>query len=207
MSLAAALLLAGATAPAQVAPIDVQHYRVRLQPDLAAGTLRGEEDVRLCLLGDGDTVSLDAGALVIDSASLGKQALTTLARWQDAGDHAPPRLSRRRVPDLAAALQRQGFVRTAVACGAPTGVYDLLYQPMDAGQRRALGQYPTLDLDVVLPRDLQAIGTGIVLPSRYAKALTTHRWRLRQAMPSYLYGFAAGSSPSATLMRTASRSN
>ena len=54
MSLVAALLLAGATAPAQVAPIDVQHYRVRLQPDIAAGTLRGEEDVRLCLLGDGE---------------------------------------------------------------------------------------------------------------------------------------------------------
>ena len=77
MPLAATLLLAGATASTQVAPIDVQHYRVRLQPDIAAGTLRGEEDVRLCLLGDGDTVVLDAGALSVDSVSLGKQTLTT----------------------------------------------------------------------------------------------------------------------------------
>ena len=191
MSLAAGLLLAGAMAPAQVAPIDVQHYRVRLQPDIAAGTLRGEEDVRLCLLGDGDTVSLDAGALVIDSVSLGKQALHTSRDGKTLAIMLPR-------------AHRAGACLTLHLRYSGKGSYGLqlhaerrqAYTIFSTSQWMPANDAPadraTLDLDVVLSRELQAIGTGVALPVRHAKALTTHRWRLHQAMPSYLYGFAAG---------------
>lgn len=191
MSLVAALLLAGATAPAQVAPIDVQHYRVRLQPDIAAGTLRGEEDVRLCLLGDGDTVWLDAGALEIESASLGKQVLPTSRDGKTLAITLPR-------------AYRAGACLTLQLRYSGKGSYGLqlhaqrrqAYTIFSTSQWMPANDAPadraTLDLDVVLPRDLQAVGTGVALPARHAKALTTHRWRLRQAMPSYLYGFAAG---------------
>lgn len=198
MSLAAAWLLAGATAPAQVAPVDVQHYRVRLQPDIAAGALRGEEDVRLCLLGDGDTVSLDVGALVIDGASLGKQALTTSRD----GKTLAITLPRAYRADACLTLQLRyrgkssyGLQMHADRRQAYTIFSTSQWMPAnDAPADRA-----TLDLDVVLPRELQAIGTGLALPARHAKGLTTHRWRLRQAMPSYLYGFAAGQFTDASL--------
>ena len=191
MSLAAALLLAGAPAPAQVAPIDVQHYRVQLQPDIAAGTVRGEEDVRLCLLGDGDTVSLDVGALSVDSVSLGKQALTTsrngktlaitLPRSHRAG--ACVALHLRYSGKRSYGLQmhperRQAYTIFSTSQWMPAN---------DAPSDRA-----TLDLEVTLPGGLQAIGTGVAQPVRHAEESATHRWRLRQPMPSYLYGFAAG---------------
>ena len=191
MPLAATLLLAGATASTQVAPIDVQHYRVRLQPDIAAGTLRGEEDVRLCLLGDGDTVVLDAGALSVDSVSLGKQALTTsrngntlaitLPRSHRAG--ACVALHLRYSGKSSYGLQmhperRQAYTIFSTSQWMPAN---------DAPSDRA-----TLDLEVTLPGGLQAIGTGVAQPVRHAEESATHRWRLRQPMPSYLYGFAAG---------------
>ena len=191
MSLAAALLLVGATAPAQVAPIDVQHYRVQLQPDIAAGTVRGEEDVRLCLLGDGDTVWLDAGALVIDRASLGKQALTTSRDGKTLAITLPR-------------AYRTGACLTLQLRYSGKGSYGLqlhaqrrqAYTIFSTSQWMPANDAPadraTLDLDVVLPRELQAIGTGSMLPARHTHELTTHRWRLRQAMPSHLYGFAAG---------------
>ncbi|HSD15684.1 MAG TPA: M1 family metallopeptidase [Thermomonas sp.] len=191
MALAAAMLLAGATAPAQVAPIDVQHYRVRLQPDIAAGTLRGEEDVRLCLLGDGDTVSLDAGALSIDGATLGKHALPTsregktlaitLPRAYRAGACLTVRLHYSGKGSYGLQLhadRRQAYTIFSTSQWMPAN---------DAPADRA-----TLDLDVALPGGLRAIGTGDALAVRHAGGSTTHRWRLRQAMPSYLYGFAAG---------------
>lgn len=191
MPLAATLLLAGATASAQVAPINVQHYRVRLQPDIAAGTLRGEEDVRLCLLGDGDTVVLDAGALSVDSVSLGKQALPA------ARDGKTLRITLPRGYRSGACLtlhlryggkSSYGLQLHAERQQAYTIFSTSQWMPAnDAPSDRA-----TLDLEVVLPRELRAIGTGMTLPVRHTKESTTHRWRLRQAMPSYLYGFAAG---------------
>lgn len=191
MSLAAAMLLAGATASAQVAPIDVQHYRVRLQPDIAAGTLRGEEDVRLCLLGDGDTVVLDAGALAIDSVTLGKRVLPMVRDGRTLAITLPHRY-------------RSGACLSLQLRYSGKGSYGLQLHPerqqaytiFSTSQWMPANDAPvdraTLDLDVTLPSDLQAIGTGVALPMRHANGLTTHRWRLRDAMPSYLYGFAAG---------------
>lgn len=191
MALVAALLIAGAAAPAQVAPIDVQHYRVRLQPDIAAGTLRGEEDVRLCLLGDGDTVSLDAGALVIDSASLAKEVLPTSRNGKALAITLP------RVYRAGACLTLHLRYRGKASYGLQMhGERQQVYTIFSTSQWMPANDAPsdraTLDLDVVLPRDLQAIGTGTALPMRHAKEFATHRWRLRQPMPSYLYGFAAG---------------
>ena len=191
MPLAATLLLAGATASTQVAPIDVQHYRVRLQPDIAAGTLRGEEDVRLCLLGDGDTVVLDAGALVIERATLGKQSLTTSRDGKTLAITLPRMyrtsacltLNLRYNGKSSYGLQmhperRQAYTIFSTSQWMPAN---------DAPSDRA-----TLDLEVTLPGGLQAIGTGVAQPVRHAEESATHRWRLRQPMPSYLYGFAAG---------------
>jgi aminopeptidase N len=191
MSLAAALLLAGATVSAQAAPIDVQHYRVRLQPDIAAGTLRGEEDVSLCLLGDGDAVSLDAGALVIDSASLGKQTLHTSRDGKTLAITLPR--AYRAGACLTLRLRYSGQGSYGLQLHAERGQAYTIFSTSqwmpanDAPSDRAM-----LDLDVVLPRGLQAIGTGVALPVRHAKGMTTHRWRLRQPMPSYLYGFVSG---------------
>ena len=191
MPLAATLLLAGATASTQVAPIDVQHYRVRLQPDIAAGTLRGEEDVRLCLLGDGDTVVLDAGALSVDSVSLGKQALTTSRNGKTLAITLPR--SHRAGACVALHLRYSGKRSYGLQMHPERRqAYTIFSTSQWMPANDAPADRATLDLDVVLPRDLQAVGTGVALPARHAKALTTHRWRLRQAMPSYLYGFAAG---------------
>lgn len=191
MPLAATLLLAGATASAQVAPINVQHYRVRLQPDIAAGTLRGEEDVRLCLLGDGDTVVLDAGALSVDSVSLGKQALTTSRNGKTLAITLPR--SHRAGACVALHLRYSGKSSYGLQMHPERRqAYTIFSTSQWMPANDAPSDRATLDLEVTLPGGLQAIGTGVAQPVRHAEESATHRWRLRQPMPSYLYGFAAG---------------
>lgn len=191
MPLAATLLLAGATASTQVAPIDVQHYRVRLQPDIAAGTLRGEEDVRLCLLGDGDTVVLDAGALSVDSVSLGKQALTTSRNGKTLAITLPR--SHRAGACVALHLRYSGKSSYGLQMHPERRqAYTIFSTSQWMPANDAPSDRATLDLEVTLPGGLQAIGTGVAQPVRHAEESATHRWRLRQPMPSYLYGFAAG---------------
>ena len=190
MPLAATLLLAGATASTQVAPIDVQHYRVRLQPDIAAGTLRGEEDVRLCLLGDGDTVVLDAGALSVDSVSLGKQALTTSRNGKTLAITLPR--SHRAGACVALHLRYSGKSSYGLQMHPERRqAYTIFSTSQWMPANDAPSDRATLDLEVTLPGGLQAIGTGVAQPVRHAEESATHRWRLRQPMQSYLYGFAA----------------
>ena len=192
MPLAAVLMLASATnAPAQVAAIDVLRYQIFLQPAISAGTLRGEETIILRLLGDGDTVTLDAGDLQIEVVRIGKQQLAT-------------RRDGKKLTITLPTHKRAGTRLTLRLRYSGKGSYGLQLHPQrqqaytifstsqwmpanDAPADRA-----TLDLDVVLPRELQAIGTGDALPVRVANGMATHRWRLRTPMPSYLYGFAAG---------------
>jgi len=192
MALLASLLFTGvATSAPVVAAVDVQHYAVRLRPDIAAGSLHGEEDVRLCLLRDGGAVALDAGALEIEAASLGKQALShsrdrqrltiVLPRYRRAGECMT--LSLRYRGKASHGLQMHASRRQAYTIFSTSQ-----WMPAnDAPADRA-----TLDLEVALPSELRAIGTGDATIVRHADGTATHRWRLRQPMPSYLYGFAAG---------------
>ena len=191
MLLTPALLLAGAATPAQVAAVDVQHYRLRLQPDIAAGTLRGEQRVTLRLLGDGDALVLDVGDLQIDAVQLGKQALVTTHDGKQLTITLPRR--ERAGTRLTLQLRYSGKGSYGVQLHPQrTQAYTIFSTSQWMPANDAPADRATLELEMLLPSALQAIATGDALPLRHADGVTTHRWRLRQPMPSYLYGFAAG---------------
>ncbi|GAB3387250.1 M1 family metallopeptidase [Lysobacter fragariae] len=187
-----ALLVAAPLQAAMPRAFDVVAYRAQVEPDLATRSIRGAVTVRLRTTAPTADIALDRGALVIDAVEEDGHAL----EFSDEGTRV-----RIRLPRTARAGERHRI--TLRYHGTPA--YGLEFAPdraqvytvfstsqwlpvVDAPDERA-----TLDLAVLLPADLQAVGNGQALsPRRQGDARVLHRWRLRDSVPSYVYGFAAG---------------
>lgn len=198
-ALAAALLAAPLAAMAQGAAaraganLDVLHYTARIEPDIAAKSLRGQVSIRLALRSEGaQHLEFDAGELEIDKVSEHGQALNF--------DKTGERL-RVRLPQPGRAGERHEI--DIAYRGAPR--YGLEFHPeraevytifstsqwlvcIDAPSERA-----SLDLTLTVPSGLKVVGNGrLVAKSALGGRRDAYRWRQDQPMPSYVYGFAAG---------------
>lgn len=177
---------------------DVTHYAAHITPDIATKTLSGS--VRLhYVLRQPDTsftppLRLDAGALQIDSVSENGQAL------------AFEKSASQLIIQLPVPAKRKASAEgrlTITYHGAPTEGMQFLPQVsqvftafstslwlpcLDAPDNRA-----SFDLSLILPADWQVVANGRLLAAQIlpdGKQLS--RWSQTRAMPSYLYGFAAG---------------
>ncbi len=175
-----------------LAPFDVRHYTVRLEPDLATQTVRGEERIDLALLANGREVAFDAGALEIDRIRLhgrdlqfrrdGKRLIVDLGTEQtprkrlalEIRYHGAPKFGLEFHPE-----QRQVYTIFSTSQWMVA---------VDAPSERA-----TLDLALLLPKTWSALATGDAQPlERVDRGHVLRRWHLATPMPSYVYGFAAG---------------
>lgn len=179
--------------PGAARGFDVLHYAATIAPDIAARTVTGRVRIRIRGLADRtETVEFDRGELTIDRV---RERATTLAF-----DELPRRLRIRLPRPLARGATREVEIDYH---GAPrfglefvperSQVYTIFSTSqwlvcIDAPDERA-----TLDLRVVLPRELRAVGAGREAARRARPDSTVlHEWRQKQPVPSYLYGFAAG---------------
>ncbi|MGH8083244.1 MAG: M1 family metallopeptidase, partial [Lysobacter sp.] len=172
---------------------DVLHYTARIEPDIAGKSLRGQVSIRLALRNDGaQMLEFDAGDLAIERVGERGQPLTFEKNEQ--------RL-RVRLPKPGSAGERHEI--DVVYRGAPR--FGLEFHPdrgevytifstsqwlvcIDAPVERA-----TLDLTLTVPSGLKAVGNGrLVSKSALGGRRDSYRWRQDMAMPSYVYGFAAG---------------
>lgn len=202
---AAALALAAALAPlaafAQAAAsreraganLDVLHYTARIEPDIAGKRLRGEVAIRLALRASGaQHIEFDAGDLDIDRVSEHGQALTfekldqrlriRLAKPSVAGQRHEIEIGYRGAPRYGLEFHPE---RSEVYTIFSTSQWLVC---IDAPSERA-----TLDLTLTVPSGLKAVGNGrLVSKSALGGRRDSYRWRQDMAMPSYVYGFAAG---------------
>ncbi|MGH8033028.1 MAG: M1 family metallopeptidase [Luteimonas sp.] len=183
---------AAQTQPAAVAAVDVRHYTARIEPDLATASLRGQVRIELLALSAAPALEFDAGELVIEAvreddialafAKDGSRLRVSLPRATRAGARHTLDISYRGTPRFGLEFQPQ---RDELYTIFST---DQWLVCINAPQERA-----TLDLSIVLPAGLAAVGNGQALPvRRLADGRRVHRWRQRAPVPSYVYGFAAG---------------
>ncbi len=174
------------------AALDVLHYDATLDPDLRAGAVAGTVTVRVAAATRTEQLTLDRGALEIDSVRIG----TVDQRFE---------LKARRVvvhfdPALPAGATREIEVTYH---GAPRSG---LQVPPDRSQVYAIfttsdwlpsvdepHDRATLRLRVTLPATLTAAGVGRAQPvTPTGNGRRVHEWRLEQPAPTYTFGFAAG---------------
>lgn len=173
---------------------EVLHYTARLDPDLSAKTLRGSEKISLVVTTAGvRNIAFDAGGLVIDEVRRRGQELSfekvgtrldiQLADAFDAGQrldieieyHGAPRFGLEFHPEADQLYTIFSTSEWLVCLDAP-------------------GQRATLDLSVALPARFKAMGNGrLVSKAPLDGERDLYRWRQDQPVPSFVYGFAAGS--------------
>lgn len=175
---------------------DITHYTAHITPDIAAKTLSGSVRLRYVLRQPATAVTpplrLDAGALQIDSVSENGFALafektasqliiqlpgekkTKAERQLTITYHGAPSSGMQFLPELT-----QVFTAYSTSQWLPC---------LDAPDNRA-----SFDLNLILPADLQVVANGRLLASQLlGDGQQLSRWSQTRAMPSYLYGFAAG---------------
>ncbi|MGO1068663.1 M1 family metallopeptidase [Lysobacter sp. CA199] len=180
-------------APRAGANLDVLHYSARIEPDIAAKTVRGQVSIRLALRGENaQQLEFDAGDLEIDRVSENGQVLSFEKTEQRLRIRLPKpgAFGERREIDIA----YHGAPRYGLEFHPERGeVYTIFSTSqwlvcIDAPSERA-----TLDLTVTVPSGSKAIGNGrLVSKSALGGRRDSFRWRQDVAMPSYVYGFAAG---------------
>ena len=174
------------------AAIDVVHYDAALEPDLQAGTVAGAVTIRVAATTSTDTITLDRGALDIDSVRIG----AVNQRFDLVGRQVVVHL----VPPLPSGATREievtyhGTPRSGLQFPSDRSqVYAIFttsdwLPSVDAPLDRA-----TLRLRVTLPDGLTAAGVGNASPvSPSADGRRVHQWRLDRTAPTYTFGFAAG---------------
>ncbi len=180
--------------PAAHTGFEVLHYTARLDPDLSAKTLRGSERISLVFTTAGvRNIGFDAGSLVIDEVrqqgkrlSFGKVGTRLDIRLADAsaaGQH------------LDIDIEYHGAPRFGLEFHPEA---DQLYTIFSTSEwlvcLDAPGQRATLDLSVALPARFKATGNGrLVSKTRLSDDRDLYRWRQDEPVPSFVYGFAAGS--------------
>ncbi len=175
------------------AGFDVLHYAARLEPDIDQHTLTGTVALHARALVPGQhTLELDAGALTVDAVRIagkslqhtrvGRRLVIALPRPTVAGErwifdiayHGAPKFGLEFAPK-----RSQLYTIFSTSQWLPA---------VDTPAERA-----TLDLSVVLPRGLRAVGNGRLVSHRALSGRTDlYRWRQDLPVPSYTYGFAAG---------------
>ncbi len=198
---------AQAVAPSAGAGFDVLHYAVRLEPDVSAGTLRGQETITVSIgaLGVGTptaTLIFDCGELTIDAirengtavpftrdgrrlvVSATRPGRPNAPRRFEIEYHGAPRFGLTLLRDRAQAYTTFSTSQWMIAVDAPAD--------------RA-----TLDLSVAVPAEWMAAGSGSeVSRRRQPDGTTLYRWRQRRAVPSHTFGFVAGRFTEATAARS-----
>ncbi|RDZ27809.1 M1 family metallopeptidase [Lysobacter silvisoli] len=179
--------------PAMARDFDVRHYMARIEPDLQTRSVKGEVSIRFAATVDStDLIVLDRDGLDIDRVREGERSLS----FDQTGRVLKVRLPR---PAL------RGQLREISVSYHGTPRFGLQFHPdkrqvytlfattqwlvgVDAPDERA-----SLDLSVVLPAGLKAVGNGYLVGRRsLGKGKELHRWRQTVPMPAYTYGFAAG---------------
>jgi aminopeptidase N len=171
---------------------DVLHYAARVEPNIQAMTVAGRVSIRVRLLNRIDSLEFDRGELTIATVREG----SVMLRFEQL-----PRRVRVRLPRPV----ERGQTRTIDIEYRGTPRFGLQFAPersqaytvfstsqwlvcIDAPDDRA-----TLDLEVALPADLRAAGSGRLVGSeRRPDGMMVHRWHQDRPMPTYTFGFAAG---------------
>lgn len=174
-------------------PFDLLHYDVRVEPDIATQTVRGEATLRLRALQDGLTViTLDNDGLVIDAIRHSGGVLHFMQSGKRLAITLPRVLRRGRSIDID--LQYHGTPRFGLQFAPERDqVYTIFSTSQWLPGIDRPGERASLDLRVILPRGLAAIGNGEqVAQTTLADGREQFHWRQRRPIPGYVMGFAAG---------------
>lgn len=174
-------------------PFDVIGYTATLDPDMTAQSIQGIESIDLAVTtAETSRLQFGTGSMSIDSVSLrGRPLKFTVADKKLVVMLPAPA---KRGKKLRLALRYHGSPRHGLEFHPEAAQLYTVFSTsewlvsIDAPDERA-----TLDLSVLLPEDYRAVGNAPLVSRKKAGAgRVAYRWRQREPIPGFAYGFAAG---------------
>jgi aminopeptidase N len=177
---------------AQPSPaFDVLHYKITVEPDIAQKSIRGSSTIRFTSdVQRLSTVDFNCGNLEIDSVrqlgvarqfSVKDNRLTVMLKPMRMGETAEVVVNYHGTPKYGISFfPEQSQVYTVFS----TSQWTIC---VDAPDDKA-----TLNLTLVAPAQLTAIGNGRLVATRKAAGKIVTEWEQRSAIPTYVFGFAVG---------------
>jgi aminopeptidase N len=196
LSLASAAGIARASPAANAAPLRIERYRVEIEPDLEARSIRGATTLSVRLApGARAELRFPLEALTIDAVAADG---VPLAFAHDGGVLAlslPPGPERRDVT-----VRYHGSPQRGLVWGdrsVRTAFFSCAWMVCDPDRP---GDRAPLALDVIAPEGLRVVASGREIGARPAPGgKTRHAWRQDRPYPTYLFAFAVGTFERVTL--------
>jgi len=191
-----ALLGAGLTTSAtlgqSVATVDVLHYNITIEPDIANKTVKGTSVIRFVAITDGLTsVEFDCGELQIESV---KQSGVTrdFSNKERKLKVALPPLRARKTSELE--ITYHGAPKRGIRFFPDTSqVYTVFSTSQWTVCVDAPNDKATLTLTLILPAKLTPISNGsLVSIQEFGGSKTASTWEQKNPISTYIFGFAAG---------------
>lgn len=174
-------------------PVDVLSYAATVTPDVSAKTVAGQVDILFRILStDVRTVEFDRADLVVDEVRGHGERLVFDLLPRRVRVHLPVPMEQGALAELSIAYH--GAPRSGLQfVPERQQVYTVFSTSQWLVCIDAPGDKATVDLRVVLPTGLRAIGTGtLVSEGPGPNGTVVHRWRQDKPLSTYLFGFAAG---------------
>jgi aminopeptidase N len=174
-------------AQASTQNLDVLHYDVTLEPDIAAKSVKGT--VRIRFATEAQEVEFDCGNLAIDTVRIAKAALKFSVVDHKLRVSLPPGLRAREIEIDFHGTPKYGIQffpdRQQVYTVFSTSQWMVcIDDPSDKA---------TLTFKLILPASLTPIANGqLVSKHELPNNRRVSEWRQRTAIPTYIFGFAAG---------------
>lgn len=188
-----AILLAALPGWSASADFEVEHYDIQIEPDFAGRSITGRATLRFITQTAGATeLTLDAGALLIDSVQVNRSAVPFERVKQKLILRPSEMPAAGQVHELVVTYHgtpTEGLRFSDAGAQVSTAFSTSQWTPcLDAPSQRA-----TLALTLVLPPGMAVVANGTHEGTQpLASGKVASRWLLTQPMPSYLYGFVAG---------------
>lgn len=180
-------------AKSQTNSFDVTHYEARIEPDMATKSVRGRLLIEFnSLINNLAEIRLNAGALKIDSVRDGK----SLLKFESKGSLLHVNLTR------PAKLNEKRRIEIEYHGTPGHGInffpeQQQIYTLFSTSQWMPCVDSPkdkaTFRLNLILPKDFKATANGrFVQQSALPDNKISSRWEQKNAVPTYIFGFAAG---------------
>lgn len=171
--------------------IDIEHYNITIEPDIASKTLKGSVKIRLRSLTNGlSTVDFDCGDLEIESVKQAgvarefsvkdhrlKVSIPALRKAQstelDINYHGAPKYGIRFFPDSSQVYTVFSTSQWTVCVDAPD-------------------DKATLNLTLLTPSKLIPLSNGRLVSKHKVGAKISSTWEQSSPIPTYVFGFAVG---------------
>jgi len=187
------VVLLVSVAKSQTNSFDVAHYEARIEPDMATKSVRGRLLIEFnSLVNNLAEIRLNAGALIIDSVRDGK----SLLKFERKGSllHVnltrPAKLNEKREIEI----EYHGTPRHGINFfPEQQQIYTLFSTSQWMPCVDSPGDKATFRLNLILPKDFKATANGrFIKQSDLPNNKISSRWEQKNAIPTYIFGFAAG---------------